>query len=351
MRGDESTPTQTSIADISIMINNGSDGNNDSNSSAMMDSKNGGSSSISSSNSNTTISSSISSSNNDGKIFCVIGDPVEHSLSPVMHNAVFSSLGLGYRYIVMRVKEHELSSAVEMLRDRALGFNVTIPHKIRIMDMLDDLDPLCKRVNAVNTVKIDDTRLKGYNTDVYGFIQPLRRRGIGLRGKSVMIMGAGGAARAVLIALIDERVGEVIIASRRVDDAKVRTLYEMSVSNGIECRIVQLEYARMYSKQCYLIVNATPIGMQGYPGYEGVSILDSNDIDSKSIVYDLVYRPMETRLIRNALEADAMIIHGYEMLVEQGARALDIWLGIDAPRDVMSSAVLRYLGYVGDRHG
>ncbi|MEO9364798.1 MULTISPECIES: shikimate dehydrogenase [Candidatus Nitrosocaldus] len=327
------------------MINKGRYGNGGS-SSAMMDSKNGRSSNDSNSNS----SSSISISNNDSKIFCVIGDPVEHSLSPAMHNAVFSSLGLGYRYIAMRVKEHELSSAVEMLRDRALGFNVTIPHKIRIMDMLDDLDPLCKRVNAVNTVKVDGSRLKGYNTDVYGFIQPLRRRGIELRGKSVMIMGAGGAARAVLIALIDEHVGEVIIASRRVDDAKVKALYEMAVSNGIECRIVQLEYVRMYSKQCYLIVNATPIGMQGYHGYEDVSILDSNDIDSRSIVYDLVYRPMETRLIRNALNADAMIIHGYEMLVEQGAKALDIWLGIDAPRDVMSNAVLRYLAF-GDRHG
>ncbi|MEM0363963.1 MAG: shikimate dehydrogenase [Candidatus Nitrosocaldus sp.] len=302
------------------------------------------------------IGSSSNSSNSlcksNGKIFCVIGDPVEHSLSPVMHNAVFSSLGLGYRYIAMRVKEHELATTIKMLRERALGFNVTIPHKIRIMDMLDDLDTLCKRVNAVNTVKVDGTRLKGYNTDVYGFIQPLRRRGIELRGKSVMIMGAGGAARAVLIALIDEHVGEVIIASRSVDDnAKAKALYEMAVSNGIECRIVRLEYAKMYSKQSHLIVNATPIGMQGYHGYEDLSILASSDIDSKSIVYDLVYRPMETRLIRNALNANAMVIYGYEMLVEQGAKALDIWLGIDAPRDVMSNAVLRYLHNVGDRHG
>lgn len=303
---------------------------------------NGGSSSA-------AMSSSISSisSNNDGKIFCVIGDPIEHSLSPAMHNAVFSSLGLGYRYIAIKVKEHELSSTVDMLRSKALGFNVTIPHKIRIMDMLDHLDPLCRRVNAVNTVKVDGSMLKGYNTDVYGFIQPLRRRGVELSGKGAMIIGAGGAARAVLVALIDEHVGEVIIASRRVDDGKVRTLSSMAVSAGIECRVVQLEHAKMYSNRCNLIVNATPLGMHGYHGYEDVSILDSSDIDSRSIVYDLVYRPMETRLIRNAIKANAMVIHGYEMLVEQGAKALDIWLGIDAPRDVMSSAVLSMLKVAG----
>ncbi|MEM0367272.1 MAG: shikimate dehydrogenase, partial [Candidatus Nitrosocaldus sp.] len=254
---------------------------------------------------------------------------------------------LGYRYIAIKVKEHELSSTVEMLRSKALGFNVTIPHKIRIMDMLDRLDPLCRRVNAVNTVKVDGSMLKGYNTDVYGFIQPLRRRGVELSGKGAMIIGAGGAARAVLVALIDEHVGEVIIASRRVDDGKVRALSSMAVSAGIECRVVQLEHAKMYSNRCNLIVNATPLGMHGYHGYEDVSILDSSDIDSRSIVYDLVYRPMETRLIRNAIKANAMVIHGYEMLVEQGAKALDIWLGIDAPRDVMSSAVLSMLKVAG----
>ncbi|MFN4336657.1 MAG: shikimate dehydrogenase [Candidatus Nitrosocaldus sp.] len=279
----------------------------------------------------------------DGKFFCVIGDPIEHSLSPAMHNAVFSSLGLSYRYIAMRVREHELSSAVEMLRNKALGFNVTIPHKIRIMDMLDHLDPLCRRVNAVNTVKVDGSMLKGYNTDVYGFIQPLRKRGIVLNGKDVMIIGAGGAARAALAALIDEHVGEIVIASRRVDDGKVRALYDMAVSAGVECRVVQLEHAKIYSKRCHIIVNATPLGMHGYRGYEDFSILDSSDIDGKSIVYDLVYKPMETRLIRNAMNANATVIHGYEMLVEQGAKALDIWLGIDAPRDVMRNAVLSSL--------
>ncbi len=286
---------------------------------------------------------SVGSDSGDGKIFCVIGDPIEHSLSPAMHNAVFSSLGLSYRYIAMRVREHELSSMLEVLRSKALGFNVTIPHKIRIMDMLDHLDPLCRRVNAANTVKVDGSMLKGYNTDVYGFIQPLRKRGIALNGKDVMIIGAGGAARAVLVALIDEHIGKVVIASRRVDDGRVRALYEMAVSAGVECRVVELEHAKIYSKGCHLIVNATPLGMHGYHGYEDFSILDSSDIDGDSIVYDLVYKPMETRLIRNAMKANATVIHGYEMLVEQGAKALDIWLGIDAPRDVMQRAVLSYL--------
>lgn len=274
------------------------------------------------------------------RMFCVIGDPIEHSLSPAMHNAVFSALGLGYRYVAIRVREDELSTAVEMLRERAYGFSVTIPHKIRIMGMLDDLDPICRRVNAVNTVKVDGSRMKGYNTDVHGFIQPLRRRGVILRGRSAMIMGAGGAARAVLVALIDERVGEVIIASR-VEDEKVRILYEMARDAGIDCKVVRLNDAGAYSRGCDLIVNATPLGMHGY---EDTSVLDSSDIDGGSIVYDLVYRPMETRLIRNALKARATVVYGYEMLVEQGARALGIWLGIDAPRDVMSRAVLSMLG-------
>jgi len=277
----------------------------------------------------------MSSSKNDTvKTYCIIGDPVDHSLSPAMHNAAFKALNLNCTYIAFRVAENELEAAIQSLRKTNIaGFNVTMPHKVAVMKFLDELDETCLKINAVNTVNNEDGKFKGYNTDMDGFIQPLKRRKINLAGKTALLMGAGGAARAVLTALADERVGKVIIANRNI--ARARDVAEHAMKLGLNCELVGLDDAPKFAGKADLIVNATPMGMAREP-----SIIKPADIKKDSIVYDLVYRPMETGLIKSAKEAGATIIYGYEMLIEQGAKSFEIWKKMEAPRDVMKKTLV-----------
>ncbi len=290
-----------------------------------------------------------SNANKDSKmIFCIIGYPIEHSLSPVMHNAVFNALKINAVYFSVKVDSSMLKYAVDKLRNAVNGFNVTIPHKVEIIKYIDEFDHSATKVNAVNTVSNFNGILKGYNTDYYGFMQPIKNRGIELMGKSVLLLGAGGAARAVVTALAEEGIARIIIANRSMNSSNVHSLIKLAMNKGIECKAVMLNESSKYSYECDLIVNATPLGMSDAYGNNKDSFdnhlpLTSKDINNKSIVYDLVYNPIDTQLIRIAKDADAKVIYGYEMLVEQGAKALEIWLNIDAPRDVMSNAVLSKL--------
>jgi len=287
---------------------------------------------------------------NANKVFCVIGYPIEHSLSPVMHNAVFKALKIDAIYFSVKVDVSMLKNAVDMLRNAVNGFNVTIPHKVTIIEYIDELDASAVKVGAVNTVSNSNGRLKGYNTDYHGFIQPIKSRGINLRGKSVLLLGAGGAARAVVAALCDEGIARLIIANRSIN-SNVKSLINTAMDKGIECKAIILNESNRYSYDCDLIVNATPLGMtdafnrdKGSNSSNSNSIpLTSKDISSKSIVYDLVYNPIDTQLISIAKDAGAQVIYGYEMLVEQGAKALEIWLNIDAPRNIMIDAIVSRL--------
>ncbi len=272
--------------------------------------------------------------------FYIIGYPIEHTLSPTMHNAVFKALNIDARYTILKVKDDMLKDAVDALRICSNGFNVTIPHKVRVIEYMDALDDSVVRVGAVNTVSNSDNILKGYNTDYYGFLQPMKSRGIKIKGMSALIIGSGGAARAVVAALMDEHVASITLAVRSSDRSD--TLVKSIRSRGIECDVVMLRDVSKYSHGKDIIVNATPLGMRGMSDSMPLS---SKDISSSSIVYDLVYNPKDTQLIKHARGAGATVIYGYEMLVEQGAKALEIWLGIDAPRDVMSDAVLKSLDY------
>lgn len=270
----------------------------------------------------------------DVKTYCIIGDPVDHSLSPAMHNAAFKALGLNCTYIAFRVAEEELETAIQSLRKtRMAGFNVTMPHKVAIMKFLDELESTCLKINAVNTVNNESGKFKGYNTDIYGFIQPLKRRNVRLAGKVALVMGAGGAARAVLAALAEEGMAKAIIAGRSTSKAK--DIAEQAGKQGLGCEIISFDEVPDHARRADLIVNATPLGMKREP-----SMIKPEEIGGKSIVYDLVYMPMETPLIESAKEAGAAVVYGYEMLVEQGARAFEIWKGVDAPRDVMRKSLV-----------
>ncbi len=274
------------------------------------------------------------SSNNGLRTYCIIGDPIDHSLSPAMHNAAFKTLNLNCVYIAFRIAKDELEAGLASLRKtNVAGFNVTMPHKIAIMPLLDELDETCTKIGAVNTVNNEKGAFKGYNTDIHGFIEPIKRRKVDLKGKTVLLMGAGGAARAVVTALVDENIGKIVIANRNLDKSK--TLNDICKRSNVNCELVGLNDVTKYAPNADLIVNATPIGMNRED-----SIITAEHISSGSVVYDLVYRPMETGLIQSAEEAGATVIHGYEMLLEQGAKSFEIWLQMEAPRDVMKKTLV-----------
>jgi shikimate dehydrogenase len=272
------------------------------------------------------------------KTYCIIGDPIQHSLSPGMQNAAFAAAGLNCTYIAFRVPAPELKESVESLRSiNVSGFNVTVPHKVEVMKYLDELDASAKKAAAVNTVNNIEGIFRGYNTDIDGFIEPLHKRQVDFHGMNVLLLGAGGAARAVVAALAEEKPAKVIIANR--DLQRAGELSKIGKGLGLKCETLPLEKAQEVAPECDMIVNTTTIGLAGEP-----SLIDHEHIRKGSIVYDIVYRPIVTDLIENAKYAQATVVYGYEMLIEQGAKAFEIWTGLPAPRDAMKKNLLGIFG-------
>jgi len=277
--------------------------------------------------------------NSSTGLCCLIGHPVKHSVSPQMHNAAFKELGLNYVYLAFDVKEEELEDAVKGLKTLGVaGFNVTIPHKIRIMQLLNKLDPSAERAGAVNTVVNREEVLWGYNTDVYGIVKSLERYQLP-RYEKALVIGAGGAAKASIAALVDLGFKKIMIANRTVE--KARKLIDWVESMGGSAEACSLEEGRRRAGGCGLIINATPIGM--HPNVNG-SPLTREEIPGGAIILDLVYNPLKTRLLEEAEEAGARTIPGVEVLVHQGAEAFKLWTGKDPPIKVMKEAVLKALG-------
>ena len=273
------------------------------------------------------------------KTYCIIGDPVQHSLSPLMQNAAFSALGIKSTYISFRVPSKDLKPSIESLKSIGIaGFNVTIPHKMSILQYIDELDDTASKSNAVNTVINDTGKLIGYNTDIYGFIQPLYRRNIDFKGKKVLIIGAGGAAYAIVTALSYEKgIEEIRVVNRSSHNAS--KLVEHALKLGLNIHKEDFENLCNLALQSDLIINSTSIGLNNES-----SPIERNYINPNSIVYDIVYKPIDTDLIRKAKEVNARVVYGYEMLIAQGAQAFKIWTGCDAPIDAMKKALFGIFG-------
>jgi shikimate dehydrogenase len=269
------------------------------------------------------------------KTYCIIGDPIDHSLSPAMHNAAFNYIGLNSTYIAFRVPKGELGVSLHSLRATKIsGFNVTIPHKVDIIPYIDELDPSAKLARAVNTVHQIGGSFKGYNTDVQGFVEPLHKRRISMNGMKILLIGSGGAARAIVAALSNEiGISQIIVANRTKKNAD--ELISMASDLGLRADFTSLENIGEHALKSGLIINSTP---------SGPTILDYDHISKDSIVYDIVYRPMVTNLIEQAKNAKATVIYGYEMLLAQGAKAFEIWTGINAPLEAMKKALLGHFG-------
>ena len=273
------------------------------------------------------------------KTYCIIGDPIDHTLSPAMQNAAFAAAGLNCTYIAFRVRKGELRESIESLRNINIsGFNVTVPHKTEVIDYVDELDSSSKYAAAVNTVNNIEGIFRGHNTDIYGFIEPLHKRQVEFRGMRILLLGAGGAARSVIAALAQEEgIVNVIIANR--DPIRAKELADMGTHFGLSCSVKPFDKVQDVSLQSDLIVNSTTLGMSNEP-----SVIDPRHIKKGCIVYDMVYRPIVTDLLENAKRAQASVVYGYEMLIEQGAKSFEIWTGLPAPKDAMRKSLLGIFG-------
>ncbi|MCK4579971.1 MAG: shikimate dehydrogenase [Dehalococcoidia bacterium] len=269
----------------------------------------------------------------------IIGDPVEHSMSPLMQNAAFRRLGLDYLYVPFRVRRELLDRALEGVRALNIrGLNVTTPHKVAVMSLLDEIDPLAKRIGAVNTVVNDDGVLSGYNTDAAGFLRALLEKDIEPRGRNVVILGAGGASRAVSLVLA-ERGSRILVLNRTLDRAKEVANRVSGVSRN-EVRALELDRDNLSGAlgEADILVNTTSVGMSPNTGESPVA---SDLLRSSLVVFDIVYSPVRTKLLKEAEEAGALAVSGLDMLVWQGAIAFEKWTGLAAPSELMKEEVAR----------
>jgi shikimate dehydrogenase len=284
------------------------------------------------------------------KLVGVMGWPIAHSLSPAMHNAAFEALGLNWRYVAFPVRPGNVGQAIKGLK--ALGFhgtNVTVPHKEAVIPHLDELPDRVRRFGAVNTIIIDrddegQCTLKGENTDVEGFVYALRQGGFEPQGRRVLIVGAGGGARGVVYGLCGAGAAEVVVLNRTPVRAErlVADLSAHPCDTGLRWDALTPESLARCADEADLLVNTTTRGM--WPDVDASIWPDERPIPSRLAVCDLVYRPLETRLLRQASAAGATAIDGLGMLIAQGALSFEMWTGQWPPEDVMRAACEAELG-------
>jgi shikimate dehydrogenase len=280
------------------------------------------------------------------KLLGVIGDPVEHSFSPIMHNAAIASLGLDYVYLPLPVKKGNLPNAIAGFTAIDLvGFSITIPHKQEIIPLLSEISPTAAMIGAVNTVWRTPTGWQGTNTDVEGFIAPLTTMSRDWKRVIPVVLGNGGAARAVIAGLAKLGCREIHLVGRNVD--KLAQFYQSWTNTSQISSILKIHYwegLKGLLPAAELLINTTPVGM--YPKVDE-SPLDQSlmrKLQPGAIAYDLIYTPNPTQFLKLAQAQGATIINGLEMLVQQGAAALSIWLQQPVPVGVMRHSLEQHLG-------
>ncbi|MCX8126396.1 MAG: shikimate dehydrogenase [Dehalococcoidia bacterium] len=280
----------------------------------------------------------------------IIGYPLKHTLSPVLQQAAFDYYELDVRYEVWETEPGQLPSAVSRLRSpENIGANVTVPYKESVVGLLDGLDSTAATIGAANTIVKRDGRLIGHNTDVQGFVRSLREDALfHPEGRRAVVLGAGGAARAVCFGLLEMGVASMVIANRTAGRAlelvEALSRWRLKLSVGTELVAVEWGSKEMleYVLRSHLIVNCTVMGMAHGP-VEGQSPLSAEEIPADTLVYDLVYNPLETPLLKAAAQAGARRMDGLRMLVYQGAASFELWTGKVAPVGVMMAAARKAL--------
>lgn len=267
------------------------------------------------------------------KINIIIGDPVEHSISPQLHNLAYQhhKLDKDFIYLACRVKKTQLKQAIAGAK--ALGINgitCTIPHKVNVIKYLDKIDKTAKQIGAVNTILNKNGKLIGYNTDWYGIEAPLKKR-ITLKDKTAAVLGAGGAARAVCYALAKNKI-KITVFNRTLEKAK-------QLASDFKAEYKSINEKHLL-KSYDIVINATPVGM--YPNIKD-SLLTPKDIAKDQIIFDIVYTPYETQLLKNAKKAGAKIIYGFEMLLYQAILQFKIYTNQTPDEDFLRTQLYKLL--------
>lgn len=268
----------------------------------------------------------------------LIGHPVEHSFSPPMHNAAFKKLGMDYVYAAFDVDPNNLKEAIGGARALNIkGFNVTIPHKIEVMKYLAEIDEIASLIGAVNTINFKD--LKGYNTDGIGAIKAIGEV-TNVKNKNIVIAGAGGASRAISFYLAKYGADSLTILNRNVE--KAQGLAFDVLSSGLIDSVESNSIDSMDLTDMDILINTTPVGM--HPNVDDAPIALAGDMHEDLVVFDAVYNPNETGLLKEAIKAGAKPVYGIKMLLYQGAESFEIWTGKKAPIDAMEEALIKTLG-------
>ncbi len=269
------------------------------------------------------------------QLLCLLGHPVAHSISPRMHTLAASKLGLDYAYLAFDITEEQTPDAVAALKLlRCRGYNLTMPLKRAVIPLLDELSPASKLCNAVNTVVNDDGHLTGYTTDGIGFLDALHDQGCDISGGKMTILGAGGVATPMIAQAALDGVKEIAIFKRKNDTFGQTVDFAKRVSEGTSCEVsvhdmADTEDMARQIAESQILVNATNVGM----GEDDTSLVPPSMLRSGLIVFDAIYHPLETRLLREAKEAGATAINGEGQLLFQGAASFKLWTGQDMPID------------------
>jgi len=277
------------------------------------------------------------------KICGVIGDPIEHTMSPAIHNAAFNKLGLDYVYLPFQVKKEELGRAIEGMRGLNIkGLSVTIPHKVAVITLLDELDHNAERIGAINTITNDNGVLKGYNTDAGGFRQALLEKGVTPEGKNIVILGAGGVSRTISFTLAEEGARLVILNRLLELDWAKELASRLSLIFNREFPALELVEGNLAKaiERADILVNATSVGMSPNANE---TLVPARLLKPGLVVFDVVYNPIKTMLLKEAEAAGAEIISGVDMLVWQGALAFKMWTGVEAPLELMREELIKRL--------
>lgn len=276
------------------------------------------------------------------ELYGIIGNPVAHTMSPPMHNAAFKELRLDCVYVPFLVEEAGLVNAVEGIRAMNIkGLNVTMPHKLAIIPLLDNLDPLAEKIGAVNTVVNESGMLTGYNTDAEGFIKALLDNCIYKQGQRVVVVGAGGVSRAICFALAEHEYEVSIINRTYIKALELADEVSHTFNKDIKAYEMNERNLKTILSGADILVNATSIGMDSTIGKSPV---EPTLLSPELFVFDTIYCPIETKLLKSAKNIGAKAIGGLDMLLWQGAIAFKLWTGFEAPFNIMKKELINILG-------
>lgn len=276
------------------------------------------------------------------KILCVIGHPIEHSMSPIMHNAAIQDLGLNYIYIAFDVPPNKLKEALKGFKSLNIkGINVTLPHKENAIEFIDKVDEIAQRIGAINAIKNENGLLIGRNTDAEGANKALLNARCEITGKNVVLIGAGGAAKAISYSLASD-TNKITVINRSEDRAK-KLVSELK--SKMDLNIESKKYSEIILKEeisnADLLINATPVGM--FPAID-ISPVSKKALHRELFVFDLIYNPLETQLIKDSKEIGCQTLSGLDMLVNQGALAFEWWTNKKPNLELMKLRIIEYLG-------